>query len=138
MLQFTTFPMHVEGGLVTLRQVLEKLPRNNLLWYILDFEGVGTGPGGMTMKTFEQAVHASPEGYSLNWDELLTFASGIEQTWNCLIVGSQLGAMIVAEHIAAENFADCRYVVQAFDSTEWSIGTSNEMVGDQFMKAISH
>lgn len=138
MLQFTTFPMHVEGSLVTLRQVLEKLPTNDLLWHVLDFEGVGTAPDGMTMETFEQAVHASPEGYSLNWDELLTFASGIEQTWNCLIVGSQFDAMIVAEHVEAENFADCRYVIQALDSTEWSISTANGMVDDQFMASISH
>ncbi len=138
MLQFTTFPMHVESGLITLRQILEKLPMNDLLWHVLDFEGVGTAPDGMTMETFEQAIHASPEDYSLNWDKLLTLASDIERTWNCLIVGSQFGAMIVAEHIEAENFANCRYVVQAFDSTEWSIGTTNEIVDDQFTASISH
>jgi len=138
MLQFTTFPMHVKSGLITLRRVLEKLPANDLLWHVLDFEGVGTAPDGMTMEAFEHAVHASPEGYNLTWNNLLTLASGIEQTWNCLIVGSQFGAMIVAEHIEAENFANCRYVIQAFDSTEWSIGTTNEIVDDQFTASISH
>jgi len=127
MIQFTTFPMHAEGGLVTLRQVLDTLPANDLRWHVLDFEGIGTAPGNLTMGEFEYAVRASPEGYSLSWDELLTFANGIEQTWNCLIVGRQPGAPVIAEHVRAEDFAGCRYVVQAFDSTEWSIGAANGM-----------
>ncbi len=124
MLQFTTFPMHAESGLVTLRQVLEKLPANGLRWHVLDFEGIGTAPDNMTMETFEHAVHASPEGYSLSWDKLLVFAGSIEQTWNCLIVGCQPDAPIVAAHMRVQGFTGCRYVVQAFDSTEWSIGSS--------------
>ncbi len=127
MLQFTTFPMHAESGLVTLRQILDKLPANDLQWHVLDFEGIGTAPDTMTMDEFEHAVHASPGGYSLGWDKLLTLASGIEQTWNCLIVGRQPGAPISADPMRAEDFAGCRYVVQAFDSTEWSIGAASGM-----------
>ncbi len=127
MIQFTAFPMHAESGLVTLRQVLDKLPANDLRWHVLDFEGIGTAPGNMTMDEFEHAVRASPEGCSLSWDRLLTLANGIEQTWNCLIVGRLPDAPIAAEHVRAEDFAGCRYVVQAFDSTEWSIGVANEM-----------
>jgi len=29
--------------------------------------------------------------------------------------------------VRAEDFAGCRYIVQAFDSTEWSIGAANGM-----------
>lgn len=116
--------MHGESGLVTLRQVLDKLPANDLRWHVLDFEGIGTAPGGMTMDEFEHAVHASPQGYALAWDKLLTLAGGIEQTWNCLIVGRRTDAPILAEHMQTE-FAGCRYVVQAFDSTEWSIGVAS-------------
>ena len=127
MLQFTTFPMHAESGLVTLRQVLDKLPANDLRWHVLDFEGIGTAPDNMTMDEFEHAVQASPEGCSLSWDKLLTLANGIEQTWNCLIVGCPPDAPILVQHLRAEDFADCRYVVQAFDSTEWSIGATRGM-----------
>lgn len=138
MLQFTTFPMHAESGLVTLRQILEKLPANDLPWHVLDFEGIGTAPDNMTMDKFEHTVHASPEGYGLNWDKLLTLADGIEQTWNCLIVGRQPDAPIMGEHVRAEDFAGCRYVVQAFDSTEWSIGTASETTSIQAKTAAAH
>ena len=125
--------MHTKGGLVTLRQVLEELPTNDLQWHVLDFEGVGTAPDGMTMEAFEHAVRAAPEGYSLSWDRLLMFADGIEQTWNCLIVGSQPNTVITAERIEAANFSGCCYMIQAFDSTEWSIGTTSQAEDDQLV-----
>ncbi len=92
----------------------------------------------MTMEEFEHVVHASPEGYGLNRDNLLVFASGIEQTWNGLIVGCQPDAPIVAEPVRAENFAGCRYVVQASDSTEWSIGVSSETADVQAGTTAAH
>ena len=69
---------------------------------------------------------------------MLLLASGIEQTWNCLIVGRQPGAAIVAEHVRAENFSCCRYVIQAFDSTEWSIGAASEATGAQARAATAY
>lgn len=130
-IRFLTFPMHLKnGGLVTLRAVLVKIPKNNLLWRILYHDGVGVAPNGMTMDAFEAAIRASPDGYRATWDELVVLSAGLEQTWDCLIVGSPPDIPIEAATVEAAGFPGCEFVIEAFDSSTWTIGATDDGVCD--------
>jgi len=129
MLHFVTFPMHLGGGrIVTLQAILQRLPRNDLLWRVLHFTGVGQAPEALPMQAFEDAVRSSPDGYSFTWDKLRAFASEMEQVWDCLIVASQPQILLSRDSIDAGDFSDCEYVIDAFDSTEWKVGAKDESV----------
>ena len=138
MLRFMTTPMHSEVGLVTFSQVLNRLPENGLVWRILDFDGVGSAPAGMAQEAFKRVVKASPDGYGMTWSELLAFAAGTEQTWECLIVGCKPGATIKVDSLEESGFDGCEYVIQAFDSTEWSVGVASGAARIKDVVAAAH
>lgn len=128
MFRFVRIPIHPEEGItVALRDILEKIPTNDLLWRVLHFTGVGKAPDGMTMPSFERAVRASPDGYHLTWSGLLNFANEIEQVWDCLIVGTPNNIPIQREIVVSGVFLDCDYVIEADDSTDWKLGTKNSV-----------
>jgi hypothetical protein len=133
MLQFTTFSMHREGGrLVTLHDVLTLLPGNDLLWRILDLTAIGEAPGGAGMVAFENSIRVAPDGYRSTWKDLLALSVPLEQTWDCLIVATDLGVAIKTDTIEEDGFPNCRYVVDAFDSGTWTVGAESQEVLDQF------
>lgn len=131
MLRFIEFPMHLKnGGSVTLQAVLARLPKNDFLWRILDFDGVGTAPNGMTMEAFEAVIRTPPDGYRATWDELVALSTGVEQTWDCLIVGSPPDIPIEADTVEATGFPGCEFVIEAFDSSRWAVGATDDDVCD--------
>lgn len=131
MLHLVEFPMHLkDGGLVTLQAVLVRLPKNDLLWRILDFDGVGTAPNGMTMEAFEAVIRTSPDGYHATWDELVALSAGLEQTWDCLIVGSPPDIPIEADAVETSGFLGCEFVIEAFDSSKWTVRAKGDEVCD--------
>ena len=112
-------PMHLkDGSAVTLSTVLKTIPQNNLRWHILEFTGIGSAPGGMTMLDFRLVVRACQGGYRMSWNELLNFASGLDQVWDCLIVGLQSGIRIERDLFKKGEYLNCDYVIVGFDSTE--------------------
>ena len=67
------------GSPVRIGDILARLPGNGFNWSVLYFYGVGVAPRGMDMAAFENACLHSAHGFSLGWDELLTFVDGIDQ-----------------------------------------------------------
>jgi hypothetical protein len=134
MLQFASIPIHPEAGtIIALRDVLGKIPANNLQWHILYFTGVGVAPDGLTMPAFERAARASPGGYRLTWNELLRFAKNIDQVWDCLIVGARHDVSVEREAMESGVLPDCDYVIAADDSTDWKLGAKDSAVQDNFL-----
>lgn len=130
-LRFVIFPMHLKnGGSVTLQAVLAIFPENDLLWRILDLDGVGTAPNGMTMEAFEAVIRTPPGGYRATWGELVALSAGLEQTWDCLIVGGPPNIPIEADTVEAAGFPGCEFIIEAFDSSKWTVGTIDDGVCD--------
>lgn len=137
MLQFKTIPMQSDDSrFVTLSQIIELLPANNLTWRILDFEAIGEAPGGARMDAFENAVRAAPEGHPLTWKEFALFASRMEQVWNCLIVATEPLTAIDRTTLEDAGFPNCAYVIEAFDSSEWRLGAESENLLEAFSGII--
>jgi hypothetical protein len=134
-MKFTEFPMHQElGGTIQLINLLGKLPENTWIWSILEFYGVGVPPSGMTMAEFEKAARSIPGGYCFSWPDLKAFARHLDQTYDCLIVAVESKNDLAPIELNANKFDRCQIVLQALDSTKWSIGTNSKLVMEEFTK----
>lgn len=121
-----------DGPFLQLKDLLFLIPDNTLLWTILDFYGVGLPPGNLTMDQFEELVKSRPTGYLMSWTELKDFASGLEQTFDCFVVGASAIDCFIQDEIGIEHFVDCDYVVEAFDGSEWSISVKDPRIQQVF------
>ena len=82
-----TIPMFWrEGNYVQLQALLAFINQLDLVWTIIEFDGVGIMPAGMSYAEFQTILRQSKTGYVLNWQDLLLFAENIEYTVDCLIV----------------------------------------------------
>lgn len=77
------------------------------------------------MGAFEEITHASPMGFALTWEELIAFAEGITQTYDCVIVGARQLVSWTPDCLETPDSASFKIVLSAFDSTEWSVWTEN-------------
>ncbi len=137
MLQLKTIPIHYDDNeLVTLSQVVGVLPANNLTWRVLRLWAIGEAPGGASMDSFENAVRVAPEGYPLAWKELLLFASRMEQVWDCLIIATEPKITIDRKTLEDAGFANCIYVIEAFDSSEWTMGAHSVAILKSFSEIV--
>lgn len=131
-------PMHRSSGYVLqLADLLAALPDNDWSWSLLDFYGIGIAPDEMPMADFEEIVRSNPAGYLFSWQALKAFSLGLEQTYDCLLVAVTSENDLVPAELAVDNFERCEVVVQAFDSTEWSLGATDQKLLDNFSKRIN-
>ena len=113
------FRMHQPKGLVTLGDIVRRLPENDWIWYVLDYQGIGVAPNGMSMPDFEEL--ARTEGYSFDWSSFRRFADQAEQSWWSLIVALDQGDTRSAKEIVASDCNGAHLVIEAFDSSTWTI-----------------
>lgn len=133
-MKFVTFPASREdGSLVQLTDFLSAIPENNWVWAVLDFYGIGNAPNDLSMEDFEKLVRSKPNGVIMTWYELNNFASSLDQTYDCLIVAAKSPQNISKDRSAKENFSNCEVVIEAFDSTEWSVWTRDS----EWMKRLA-
>jgi len=71
--------------LVGLKEILELIPENELVWSFFEFEGVGEPPAGLMMDELESLAQESSGGYVFSWVELTRFAVGLNQVINCFL-----------------------------------------------------
>lgn len=121
MIKALTFPAFRDGMAVQLAEVLAAIPENDLVWSILEFNGMGAIPDSLSMDEFEELVRRKPGGLIMSWSELKKLASGIYQTIDCIIVGAKTERDILNAHKAGDDFSSCEVLLNAFDSTEWSV-----------------
>jgi len=117
-----TFPAFRNNGTaVQLAEVLAVIPENDLVWSILEFNGMGGTPDNLSMDEFEELVRRKPGGLMMSWGELKKLSDGFCQTIDCIVVGAKTERDILNAHKAGDDFSSCEVVLSAFDSTEWSV-----------------
>lgn len=117
----TFHAFRANGMAVQLAEVLAVIPDNDLVWSVLEFNGMGDAPCNFFMDDFAELVRKKPGGLMMSWDELKKLSSGFSQTIDCVIVGAKTAQDILDAHKAEDDFSSCEVVLNAFDSTEWFV-----------------
>lgn len=131
-----TFPMQrINGSAVTLYELLSAVPDNIWNWFVLDFYGAGSAPGGRAMASFEEETRSHENGIPMTWTELNAFARAVDHTIDCLIIATVPGHDVSRERIDKQDFSGCEVVLEGFDSTEWTVWSRDSSVSDRVMKA---
>ena len=117
-----TFPAFRKNGqAVQLAEVLAVLPDNNLMWSILEFNGMGEAPDNLSMDEFEEMISRRSGGLMMSWNDLKQIAVRFQQTIDCIIVGAESAQNILNTHKESDDFSSCEVVLTVFDSTAWSV-----------------
>jgi hypothetical protein len=115
-------------SLIRLRPALEAMPGHDLEWSIFEFDGIGIAPSGMRMDEFEQLIRESRTGYRSTHPDLLSFAGGIEQVWDCIIVAATSIDALDKADLVADDYRGCAVVVDMCDSSEWRFGVEPDIL----------
>lgn len=114
-----------DSSLVRLKDILTTIPNNNYFWSILEYDGVGgIGVKGLDLDQISKKAHDNKEGLILSFNELKEFANTANQTFDCLIVASENIDDFVLDRSDIKNFSHTKYVIEAFDGYEWTIGAT--------------
>lgn len=134
MMRFLTYPSFREdGSIIQLIELLEVIPNNQHIWSILYFDGTGMMPNDLSVDEFADLVRAKPNGLIMTWTELRYFARSLTQTYDCLIVAAKSMRDISDDKSLRENIDNCTVVIEAFDSSEWSIWACDPQVMSRFV-----
>ena len=126
-----TFPaVKNDGTLVQLDEILSLIPENRWIWSFIEFSGMGKAPQNLSMQEFENEVISRKNGYLMSWHELIDFSHLLNQTIDCTLVAVKMPDEIFIEEILHNNFHKCEMVIQAFDSTDWSVLAKNQKTID--------
>jgi hypothetical protein len=116
------FRMHDgQGGMVGLESLLSLVGDNDWVWSVLDFDGIGAGPSGLSYEEFRDRVHSLPQGYVMSWPQVREFATGVQQCFDLLLVAASDRRSLDPERFAVDDFSECLIVFTASDSTWWSL-----------------
>lgn len=121
-------PMYRENGTrVQLVDLLAKVPANEWVWSIIEFDGVGQMPANESVLEFQKRVRQQSLGLVLTWSEILKFAEAVEYTIDCLIVAVSRIERLEVNKLLADDFQECEIAIRAIDSTEWILFSSNRI-----------
>lgn len=112
-------------SLTQILQIVEKwgdVETSELVWSVLQFEGVGSSPEGMTMEQFEAHLKANAIGYVMSWDELLRFAALVQKTFSCTIVGAESVFELTAARLCNE-LPRCAAVLRKQTGDHWRLSS---------------
>jgi hypothetical protein len=121
-----TFDMHRDDGLVVLADILRAVPANDWMWHVLEFEGIGIAPNDMSMAEFETIARA--RGYPMDWTAFTRFARDAEQSWWCTIAALDHADPRRGREIIDSDFAHAHVVLEAFDSSTWTIRSASQSI----------
>ncbi|UQI28493.1 hypothetical protein M3M50_16065 [Pseudomonas bijieensis] len=125
-------PMYrVNRTRVQLADLLSKVPVNNWVWSVIEFDGVGQMPFNDSVLEFQERLREQPRGLVLTWSEISSFAESIEYTIDCLVVAVSSVERLEANKLLADDFQGCEIALRAIDSTEWIIFSSNQELLDE-------
>ncbi|WP_434702527.1 hypothetical protein J3P85_16605 [Pseudomonas sp. Z1-12] len=125
-------PMYrVNQTRVQLAGLLSKVPVNNWVWSIIEFDGVGQMPFNDSVLEFQKRLREQPHGLVLTWSEISSFAEAVEYTIDCLIVAVSSVEQLEVNKLLADDFQGCEIALRAIDSTEWIIFSSNQELLDE-------
>lgn len=129
-------PMYRENGTrVQLADLLKKIPANDWVWIIVEFDGVGRMPSPLTFGEFQQRLHEQPRGFLQTWSEVCRFAKDLEYTIDCLVVAVSNIDRLKIGTLQNDDFQQCEVALRAIDSTEWELFSSNASLLDELKQA---
>ncbi|MES0836762.1 hypothetical protein [Nocardiopsis tropica] len=113
------FPMWRAGVFsIGLSDILRGVPENNWKWVLLEFDGAGTMPRGMTFRQLEEELMGREGGVSLGWEEVKDFSEGLHQEIEMRMVAVDWSVSVEFDTFLDSDF----YVaVEARDSREWEV-----------------
>lgn len=120
-----------DGVLVQLTDVLAMVPDNDWTWSIIEFDGIGRPPDGLSMDAFEKTIRESPAGFTMSWSGVETFSQGLIQTIDSIIVAVENEEKI-QKIKGGTLFSLCEIVIDVFDSTEWSLWARDKELMERF------
>lgn len=126
MIMFKFNALRDDGSTRDLREFLVLVAGRDLIWSILEFDGVGVTPNGMDMNDFSDLVRSLPRGFILPWDDLLKFANSIHQTYDCLIAGARSQSDIDREALENGDCSGAMFAVNAVDISFWNVWADEE------------
>jgi hypothetical protein len=133
-----SFPsLRKNGTKVALADLLAQIPDNNLVWSILEFNGSGTAPAGLTMTEFQTLARATDRGHRLSWPALNEFAASLSDVTDCRIVGALKWKNISATKLDAGAVVGIEVILEAIDSTEWSVWAHHEELLDDLISVAA-
>lgn len=115
-IRFPMFPS--KDSSVRLADILREVPENNWKWVLLDFDGSGVMPRGMTFQELESELIDGEGGIGLSWLELKDFSESLRDEIDMRIV-----AVDWSSHVEFNAFLDSDFYVaiEARDSGEWEV-----------------
>jgi len=116
-------PMHREGRVVDLLQILRLVNGQLLTWRLTEIEAIVVPGSALDIVELEREALSSPDGISFSNRALTALADQLLQVINCDLSGYLLG----------DNRKQAPVVlIRALDSTEWSVAV------DQLSIAVDH
>lgn len=127
-------PMYRKSGTrVQLKELLSVMPDKNMIWSILEFDGVGKMPDGISVADFDKRLRTMPIGLVLTLQEILKFSEAIEQCNECLIAAVWEEADLDSDRLFADDFSQCEIALRAFDSTSWTVASRDDALFEQLV-----
>ncbi|WP_411565292.1 hypothetical protein ACLIN3_16125 [Pseudomonas orientalis] len=126
-------PMYRKNGSrIELQDLLEKVPDNDWVWLIIEFDGVANFPNDESIDGFQNRIRYLPKGLVQTWENISTFSRCVDYTIDCLIVAVSCIEQVDVEKILRDDFQDCLVFIRAIDSTDWLLHASNPEILDGF------
>ncbi|MFD3355269.1 hypothetical protein [Streptomyces fradiae] len=125
--ELVEFWMHRDGVLIGLDRLISRVPENDWVWSVLEFDGIGHGPAGLGYAEFREVVSSSRQGYVMSWAQVQEYADEVAQCFDLLLVAVKDVDLLDSARFAAGDFEGCLLVITASDSTWWSVEVDTEI-----------
>ncbi len=131
-------PMYRQNGSrIELQDLLRKVPANDWIWLIIEFDGVANLPNDESIDGFQNRIRYLPKGLVQTWEDILRFSQCIDYVVDCLIVAVSCIEEVDVERLLNDEFQDCVIFIRAIDSTDWMLHASDAEIMDGFKVVTS-
>lgn len=126
-MQSLRFGSHLDSRLIpNMIDVLLRVPANDWVWAVFEFDGFGIAPDGLNMCDFQDGLGSQGKGWVFSWNELLRFAQGVDHAHFCFVAAFDSVNDIQKPPAVDEAPEGCIIALEAFDSSEWTIWADDD------------
>jgi len=116
-----------DANKLNLADIIKKIPKNNLNWYILELSASGNLKNtsfNRNMSEFLHQIHSEIKGIKLSYSQLIELANVVENTDEYFIIGCKMeNVKPIGEIIQEKN--NYEYIIDYFDSTSLNVYSTN-------------